>query len=241
MHEETVSTGQAAKLCSVTTDTVLKWIKRGRLRASRTTGGHYRIARTELERCQGLQPRRLHCWEYHRQGAVLHPNCGACIVYRARAARCWELARVGSVAGHSLAFCTSACEECGYYRLMRGRAAQVLLLSEDPVLAESVHGQCRSPDLSVEVAESEYALSALVQTFVPDFVIIDEKITRERVSSVARSLLQDARLRLEGILIASEGKIDKRCPEGASARIGRPFTLEQLSECISRIRAVNSR
>jgi excisionase family DNA binding protein len=33
-----LSTGRAAELCSVTPDTILKWIKRGRLSGVRTAG-----------------------------------------------------------------------------------------------------------------------------------------------------------------------------------------------------------
>ena len=33
----------------VTPDTVLKWIKKGRLAATRTAGGHYRVALPDLE------------------------------------------------------------------------------------------------------------------------------------------------------------------------------------------------
>ena len=39
----TISTGKAARLCSVTRDTILKWIKKGILEAVRTPGGHYRV------------------------------------------------------------------------------------------------------------------------------------------------------------------------------------------------------
>jgi excisionase family DNA binding protein len=44
-----LTTGQAAELCAVTPDTVLKWVKKGRLPATRTAGGHYRIALPDLE------------------------------------------------------------------------------------------------------------------------------------------------------------------------------------------------
>ena len=49
-HAGCFTTGQAARLCSVTPDTVLKWIKAGRIEAQRTAGGHYRISPQELER-----------------------------------------------------------------------------------------------------------------------------------------------------------------------------------------------
>ena len=72
-----LTTGQAAKLCEVTPDTILKWIRKGRLRGVRTAGGHYRISLRDLqphvcsdrqedapERMPVSVPRRLYCWEY---------------------------------------------------------------------------------------------------------------------------------------------------------------------------------
>ena len=41
--ENFLTTGQAAKKLSVTPDTVLKWIKSGKLDAMKTPGGHNRI------------------------------------------------------------------------------------------------------------------------------------------------------------------------------------------------------
>ena len=49
LHGSTVSTGKAAELCSVTPDAVLKWIKTGKIQATRTAGGHYRISKECLK------------------------------------------------------------------------------------------------------------------------------------------------------------------------------------------------
>ena len=43
-----LSTGEAAKLCSVTPDAVQKWIRSRRLAAQKTPGGHYRIALEDI-------------------------------------------------------------------------------------------------------------------------------------------------------------------------------------------------
>src|SRR5674476_143611 len=85
MRSEGLSTGDAARFCSVKPDTVLKWIKSGRLAATRTAGGHYRIDKNDLA---ALIPRQaasdvlgpethagghspLRCWEYlGRPGAI---------------------------------------------------------------------------------------------------------------------------------------------------------------------------
>lgn len=47
------TTGQIAQHCHVTPETVANWIKAGRLKASTTPGGHYRVTLDELVRfCQ---------------------------------------------------------------------------------------------------------------------------------------------------------------------------------------------
>jgi excisionase family DNA binding protein len=43
MNKGYLTTFEAAKLISVTPDSILKWIKSGKLAAFRTPGGHYRI------------------------------------------------------------------------------------------------------------------------------------------------------------------------------------------------------
>lgn len=74
---EWLTCGQAALLCSVKPDTVQKWIRKGRLSAQRTAGGHYRIQLPEIEPFltgpavarwfapppDGCMPQPLRCWE----------------------------------------------------------------------------------------------------------------------------------------------------------------------------------
>src|SRR5512140_1872369 len=100
MHGEGLSTGEAAALCSVNPDTVLKWIKKGRLPATRTPGGHYRIeehdlaalvpphARTALVGSEPLanNQRVLRCWEFLNRPGVVRDECRKCVVYQIRAA-----------------------------------------------------------------------------------------------------------------------------------------------------------
>jgi excisionase family DNA binding protein len=40
---QTLTTGQAARYCHVSQATILNWIKKGKLEAYATPGGHYRI------------------------------------------------------------------------------------------------------------------------------------------------------------------------------------------------------
>ena len=48
MASPLLTTGKAARMCSVKPDTVLKWIKKGVLPATRTMGGHYRVEEQDL-------------------------------------------------------------------------------------------------------------------------------------------------------------------------------------------------
>ncbi len=70
-----VSTGEAARYCLVTKDTITNWITAGRLRAQRTVGGQFRIWVTDLRsfmRAHGMRTDYLDedvsyspaCWEY---------------------------------------------------------------------------------------------------------------------------------------------------------------------------------
>lgn len=116
------STGQAARYCFVTGDTVLNWIKGGSLGAQKTPGGQYRILATALysfmrehdmntallEAEHKIQPL---CWEFHcRRREAL--GCQECLVHRSGAAQCWELRGVL----HAAEGRPERCEDCDYFR-----------------------------------------------------------------------------------------------------------------------------
>lgn len=130
-----LSTGQAARLCFVTPESILNWIRTKRLRAQRTAGGQYRIPVGDLRAFMlengmdtGVLERetgeRLTCWEFHgreaaRFGLVSQEVCERCLVRRAAALHCWEL--------HGLLPLTrrrfGACEDCAYYGLREAAEA----------------------------------------------------------------------------------------------------------------------
>jgi excisionase family DNA binding protein len=241
MDGELLSTGQAARLCSVTPDAVLKWVKSGRIRAQRTRGGHYRIARAELERHMGIgaRPRLRYCWEFHRTGGEIRDACRRCVAYRAKALNCFELARFGKEIGHSLQFCETACEDCDFYRLMKGRVASVLLFSPDPKLIADLKRKAGDGSLNIEGAESVYEVSAQIDSFRPDFVIVDAKAGAPQVREISTHLLADPRARLEGLVLAGDSAdLPDELRGQFSDRIEGPLEVEKISECIARLRSV---
>jgi len=116
------STGQAARYCFVTGDTIVNWIKSDSLSAQKTPGGQYRILVTVLyafmrehdmntallEAEHNVRPL---CMEFHcRRQKTL--GCSECLVNRSGAQRCWELRGVL----HDTDARPERCEDCDYFR-----------------------------------------------------------------------------------------------------------------------------
>ncbi|NOZ86062.1 MAG: helix-turn-helix domain-containing protein [Deltaproteobacteria bacterium] len=105
-----LSTGQAARYCFVTPETILNWIRTGRLCAQRTMGGQYRIRVRDLrsflkdhgmstdllDKDSGIVP---FCWEYFQGGSnrrtdPMAGDCDTCPVKSAKARACHELRKI---------------------------------------------------------------------------------------------------------------------------------------------------
>jgi excisionase family DNA binding protein len=220
-----LSTGQAARLCSVTPDTVLKWIKRGRLNASRTAGGHYRIDLRDLDpfvvtpheepprelpairdaEDAAEVPKEARCWEYLSTEGKVREDCRQCVVYRVRATRCFLIAGLEQDVGHARQFCHGSCEECVYFRRVQGLGTNVLCISSDGDLRRRL--DCTDDTrVTVQFAKNAYEASAIIQDFRPAFVVIDVERVQSWDTDLLDSLAEDPRLPgLRIILIVSPG------------------------------------
>ena len=128
-----LTTGEAARHCLVSPDTIANWIANGHLPAQRTRGGQYRIwvddlrtfmathgMRTDLlDHDLGLSPT---CWEfwstYDKTRGCPHaaPDCSACPVYRSHADVCHEVRPL--LPGGTLR--APSCVDCIYFTTVRG-------------------------------------------------------------------------------------------------------------------------
>lgn len=252
-----LTTGQAAQLCSVTSDTILKWIKKGRLEGVRTAGGHYRIERRSLERLipatrhsEGISrqllegyPQGLHCWEYLSERGTIREDCRQCVVYRVRAARCYLLADLQTDVGHARRFCESSCEDCIFYRRVKGLATNVLVItSDDDLIAELTSSEAESVALCF--ARNAYEASAIIHDFRPAFVAIDVERTPAVDAELLDSLAADPRVPgLRVILVVPPGMKGRRrrLPRGdlVACVLEKPLGVRQVAEAINTIR-VNS-
>jgi excisionase family DNA binding protein len=128
------STGQAARFCYVTSETILNWIHAGLLKGQRTAGGQFRIRLEDLRRFMiesGMDTRlideekdvRPYCWEFHcqvgpRADGAGYEVCQRCLVRSSGTANCWQLR--GLLPPGERRF--DRCQTCDYHnRFFRSR------------------------------------------------------------------------------------------------------------------------
>jgi len=126
-----LTTGQAARYCLVSSDTIVNWIKVNDLPAQRTIGGQFRIFVEALrqfmiqnEMSTDLLDAELdcrpYCWENRRHthgGATASDTpCNECLVFRTKALNCYELRAIDGDEN----WCDHTCEDCSYYQKWAG-------------------------------------------------------------------------------------------------------------------------
>jgi excisionase family DNA binding protein len=250
MKPELLSTGEAAKLCSVTSDTVLKWIHSGRLPATRTPGGHHRISKEGLIGAVGddLEPARdvvsienittrsnpfQYCWEFNGNGELLD-GCRDCVVYEMRAQRCYEVVERAKEVGHNKIFCQQTCDNCDYYRVVHQQAANILVVTNNERLAVDLKTGASKAGFNLETTDCEYRCSALVDVFRPDFAVIDCSLGAQFTRDIADHIIQDPRVPfIRVILAADSGGFPTECNKEVFARIEKPFDARAIAQCIS--------
>lgn len=245
-EKEFLTTSQAARLLSVSPDTVLKWVKAGKIKSTRTLGGHFRIPLAALERLSvdangaavgngsAEAPVYQYCWEYLARGGSVKKECRDCITYRSRSKRCYELRDLPEGMGCLRVYCESTCEDCEYYKMVSGHGHTVILLGESRRLFQDWDRLDNVGDMHIRFAESEYECSYIIEKFRPDFIVIDCSLGKRRTAMVVRNLFNDARIPVVRIILASHTKqLKEYCDKQTCGWITKPFDLEQLRQCIT--------
>lgn len=250
-----LSTGQAAELCSVTPDTVLKWIKKGRLCAVRTAGGHHRIDPRDLDPfvvspgnreaplpasrplAEPIEtPPGPRCWEHLSSEGEIREDCRQCVVYRVRATRCFIMAGLDQEVGRSGQFCHGSCQECVYYRQVQGLGTRVLFISADGELRKRI--ECEDEGVAIEFAKNAYEASSVIQHFRPTFAIIDVEGVQAWDTDLLNSLAEDPRLPgLRIILIVAPGMSNWRRHQLEGGPV--VSVLEKPLACTEILRAIS--
>ena len=248
MTASLLTTGKAARLCSVKPDTVLKWIKKGRLRASRTAGGHYRVEERDVtsllaqdhtgdqewEQRTTLCSRPMRCWEYMNHGPGT--ECQDCVVYQVRSGLCFRMANVVKGTAHAKKFCTGVCQECPYYRRVNGLPTNVLVVTRDEALIQDL---ARRTNVAIDFrfARGGYDASAIVAVFRPAFLVLDQAVLESMGVALLEAMASDPRTAGARILVAvRKGLMGCHVRSSAVyAVVEEPFKADDIVSIIDRI------
>lgn len=252
MESDLLTTGEVARLCGVTPDAVLKWIKKGRLHAIRTAGGHYRVSRGECAAMRAqknpdaplCQPggaraaldRPLRCWEYFGGGGAPSETCRKCLVFRAKVERCYEVAEFGETVGHQRKYCKTDCQNCPFYRACSGLATEMLIITPDEALTKRLRRTADDDKLSLRFARSGYEGSVLVGTHFPAVVVMDSALPEVADGRLVEAIATDQRIPSARIFVASRKGTEARVERLGVSVIPAPFTrthLEQIAETLA--------
>lgn len=245
-----LTTTEAAKLLSVSPDTVLKWVRAGKVNSYRTLGGHFRIPVSELNipkssqkspaaktpEDKELSPVHQYCWEYLAGGGEIDPKCKDCITFRSRAQRCYELKDLPGEFGCLNLMCDTNCAECDYYNLVFGQRQKVLIVSQSKRLVRDGDESKWSRRFDVRLVDNEYEAAVTIQEFRPDYVVVDCSFGQQKTTAICDHLFNDIRIPVVRIILSSKSKdIEDYCDRDVFAWLQRPFTIAQLHDCIGGI------
>jgi excisionase family DNA binding protein len=247
MSASSLTTGKAALLCSVKPDTVLKWIKKGRLPAIRTVGGHYRVEERDVlqalaqgsvtdelrEESSALCGRPMRCWEYMNNGPGT--ECQECVVYKVHATYCFRLVQQLHGTGHAERFCGTSCQECPYYRRVHELATNVLVITRDENLIRDLAAK-ENDSVAFRFARRGYDASAIIGVFRPAFVVFDQVVLDNLGIALLEALASDTRTKGTRILVAvRKGGMAVRI-RGCSvyATVQEPFQADEIIAIINR-------
>jgi len=244
--KEYFTTTQAAKLLSVSADTVLKWVRAGKIDSYRTPGGHFRIPSQAIETLlPGVKepdPKteykndnltHLYCWDFYSDSGCVNSDCQSCVAYRSGARRCYEMRDIPEEFGHLKLHCRTDCSECEYYNIMKGNSTSVLIISHIGRVIRKLNSDKNDQDLVIRFTKNGYDCSLLIEKFRPDYAIIDCNFGESRAKELCMNLINDERIPFTRILVTSQSaSLDEYCRGKVFGWIKKPFTYKQLKECL---------
>ena len=136
MHDEYLTTTQAAKLLKVSRFSVLNWVKQGKLRAISTHGGHQRIPKKIIidflqksgmdnSSLQTPEPAsaEVRCWDASEIKSTGTHHCADCLVFKEKANRCFLTVKIF---GTQKVQCNTDCLSCAYFAKYYPREKKVI-------------------------------------------------------------------------------------------------------------------
>jgi excisionase family DNA binding protein len=248
-----MTTGEVAKLCGVTPDAVLKWIKAGKLPATRTPGGHFRVSRDtcsamglgkppqEEPQIAAVNPGdksgESRCWEFFGVNGTPRDTCLKCVVFLAGAQHCYKLAELGEQTGHTRNFCgKDDCEPCSFYRACHGMTTAVLVVTRDDALTRRLEKEIDFSRITMRVARTGYEASIAIAAFHPSLVVLDSDVPEVRDGQLPESIMRDERVPGVAVYVALREGHEVTVDRESAPTIEAPFAATQIHDLAARLR-----
>ena len=109
----------------------------------------------------------------------------------------------------------------------------MLVVTDDEGLTGALEGGAAPEDFNVRIADCEYSCSLLVDSFRPDFVVVDCSLGPDLAARTRYHLAQDPRIPFVRIILAA-GRDDPTdaCKDEVFAVLEKPFGLNDLTACV---------
>ena len=246
-----LTTTEAATMLFVAPDTVLKWVKAGKIKSYRAPGGHSRIpleSVTALLAEQNgddfwLEPKShksyQYCWQQLDPDSKIKDDCKKCLNYIYRTERCYKLRKSSDGIGCIRIGCDMSCEECDYYKLVCDQVLNVLIMSESRKTLSDRPKPNFIQDMKIEFVADEYECSYIIEKFRADYFMIDLALGLKRIWTFCRHLYNDPRIPFARIILTSENMyINNFCDKEIFGWIKKPLSVENIKEYIHRVSAM---
>ena len=177
----------------------------------------------------------VHCWEFYAENGEPREQCIQCLVYQARALRCFEMSRLPKGAGFAGAFCKTSCEDCPYYQEQYRHPVRVLVVTDSIRLRKQLASEAESTRFEIRFANNGYECSAVVESFKPDYVLIDCSFPEHARLDLCTHLVNDHRIPDIQIVVAQDSGQRGALEEipGVIGEIAAPISLCKLDSLVS--------
>ena len=124
-------------------------------------------------------------------------------------------------------------EEIASVSQAEDRSANIAVATAEGQHLSSILEKGITSSLNVEVVNSAYELSAIVEAFRPDIVVLDTALGIDPALDLANQIQADSRLEQVRVFLATEpGKVPRACRDGEIGRLEKPIALEQIEHCL---------
>jgi len=139
--------------------------------------------------------------------------------------------------GHAKRFCQNSCQDCVYFRRVKGLATNVLVITSDEGLIERLAEE-DNDSIVLRFARSAYGASAIIQDFRPAFAAIDEELLSTGESGLLDAMSGDPRIPgMRIILVVPQRETGEKGDRPKSNSIvdviEKPFRIRQIADVIN--------